>query len=242
MTTGPARAVDPPVADIPAPRRAARTLAVDFVGVLAALGVFGLLAVGVHDQEWSALDAFVTPFLHDRASPALDAIMNAATFVGSDIVLLGITLAALAILVLRARVREAAFLAVAVIGSVALNGVMKLFFQRPRPRLPWAHVLPDYSFPSGHSMNSFVLYLGLALIAWALLGRRIGIPAVVAALALVVLIGTSRIYLGYHYFTDVVGGFAAGLTWLLLVGMALHAGPLLARWRHGRAASRREAG
>lgn len=236
MTTEPARAADPPVADIPAPRHAARTVALDFVGVLAALAVFGTLAVGIRDQEWSALDAFVTPFLHDRASPALDAIMNAATFVGSDIMILGVTLAALATLVLRARAREAAYLAVAVAGSVALNAIMKVFFQRPRPKLPWAHVLPDYSFPSGHSMNSIVLYIGLALLAWALLGRRIGIPAVVAALALVVLIGTSRIYLGYHYFTDVLGGFAAGLTWLLLVGVALRAGPLLTRWRRDGAA------
>lgn len=231
MRIPPRRKDDPPVAGIPAPRFATGLVALGFAGILVGLAVFGSLAVEIRGQELSALDAVATPFLHDRASPTLDAIMNAATFVGSDFAILPILLVTLAILVWRGRVREAVFLGVAVAGSVALNGVMKLFFQRPRPKLPWGHVLPDYSFPSGHAMNSLVFYLAVALLAWALLGRRIGVLAVTVALGLALVVGISRIYLGYHYFTDVVGGFAAGLVWILLVGGALHGGPWLARWR-----------
>ena len=51
---------------------------------------------------------------------------------------------------------------------------MKVVVERPRPALPWAHVLPDYSFPSGHTMNSLVFYLAVALIVWAIYGRRAG--------------------------------------------------------------------
>ena len=60
--------------------------------------------------------------------------------------------------------------------------------------------------------------VGLAVLAWVVFGRRIGILALSVALGLVFLIGTSRIYLGYHYFTDVIGGVAAGLVWILIVG------------------------
>jgi membrane-associated phospholipid phosphatase len=222
---------DPPVAGVSTPRFASVVVVLGFVAMLVGLTVFGSLAVVIRGQEPFLLDTLATPFLHDRASPTLDAIMNAATFVGSDVVIVPALLVTLAILGWRRRVREAVFLAAAVVGSEALNGGMKLFFQRARPTLPWAHVLPDYSFPSGHSMNSLVFYLSVALLAWALLGRRAGVPAVTIALGLVLLVGTSRIYLGYHYFTDVLGGYAAGLVWILLVAGALHGGPWLARWR-----------
>jgi membrane-associated phospholipid phosphatase len=221
------RANDPPVAGVAAPRATTQVLLMAFVGILLGLLVFAGLADGIRGKELTALDGVVTPLLHDRASPALDVVMNLATFVGSDFVILPLLLVAVALLVWRGRRRDAVFLAVAVAGSIALNGTMKLFFQRPRPKLPWAHVLPDYSFPSGHSMNSLVFYVALAFLVWAIFGRRAGLAAIVGAVALAVLVGTSRIYLGYHYFTDVVGGFAAGLVWLLLVASALHVGPLL---------------
>jgi undecaprenyl-diphosphatase len=120
---------------------------------------------------------------------------------------------------------EALFLAVAILGSVALNSVLKLFIQRPRPPLPWAHVLPDYSFPSGHSMNSLVFYLAIALIIWARAKPPAGSIAVIAAFVIAISVGFSRIYLGYHYLSDVVGGYAAGLAWLLVVALAFETIP-----------------
>jgi undecaprenyl-diphosphatase len=231
VTNLPRAADDPPVAGIRRPRLATGIVVVGFIGLLAGLVVFGSLAVEIRGQELSALDSIATPFLHDRASPLRDLVMNAATFIGSDFVVLPLLGVSLAVLLSRRHVREAVFLGVAVAGSVALNWTMKLIFQRPRPKLPWAHVLPDYSFPSGHSMNSFVLFVGLALLAWAFFGRRIGMLAVAVALGCVFLIGTSRIYLGYHYFTDVIGGVTAGFVWLLVVGGALHFGPTVAGWR-----------
>ena len=129
------------------------------------------------------------------------------------------------LLLYRGHRAEALFLAVAIGGSVALNGIMKVVVHRPRPVLPWAHVLPDYSFPSGHTMNSLVFYLAIALIVWARLGRRAGSLAVAVALLIAVAVGFSRIYLGYHYLSDVVGGFAAGLAWLLVVALAFETIP-----------------
>jgi undecaprenyl-diphosphatase len=120
---------------------------------------------------------------------------------------------------------EALFLATAILGSIALNGILKVFIQRPRPQLPWAHVPLDYSFPSGHSMNSLVFYLAIALIIWTRAKAPAGSIAVIAALLIAISVGLSRIYLGYHYLSDVIGGFAAGLAWLLVVALAFETIP-----------------
>jgi undecaprenyl-diphosphatase len=199
-----------------------------FVALFACLLVLGSIAEDVHDQEASALDALVTPLLHGLSNPTLDAVMGALTDVGSTVVVVPLLAVALALLAWRRHRREVLFLVVAMAGSLALNQSLKLIFHRPRPQLAWAQVQPEYSFPSGHAMNSLVFYVALALVVWVLWGRRAGVISVVVAIVLAVLIGTSRIYLGYHYFTDVAGGFLAGTAWLMILTAAFRAGPL---WR-----------
>ena len=93
-------------------------------------------------------------------------------------------------------------------------------------------MLPDYSFPSGHTMNALVFYAALALIAWSIAGRRAGLIALALAALITFGVGVSRIYLGVHYLTDVVGGVLAGLAWLLVAGTALRARPAWRRWRN----------
>ena len=212
-------------------RTASLTVVGGFFALVACLVVLGSLADSIHEKEALALDALATPLLHGLASPVLDQLMNAATFMGSNLVIPPLfILAALWLAWIRRR-REALFLAVASGGSLVLNEVMKLLVQRPRPQLAWAQVLPDYSFPSGHTMNSLVFYVALAVVLWSVHGRRIGRASLSAGIALALLIGVSRIYLGYHYFTDVVGGLLAGTAWLLIVAAAFHAGPLSRLWR-----------
>ncbi len=200
-------------------------LGVGFGIALVALIVFGFLADRIYTQETFALDAVANPFLHAISSPWLDAVMTGFTDLGSAPGI-GLVLAvAVGLLLGRGQRAKALFLAAAVAGSVALDGILKLIIERPRPALPWAHVLPDYSFPSGHSMNSLVLYLAIALIVWVSYGRRAGSAAVVFAIVIAGAVGFSRIYLGYHYVSDVVGGFAAGLVWLFAVAVAFEAIP-----------------
>ena len=191
-----------------------------FVALFACLLVFGAIAEDVHEQEANALDSLLTPLLHSLSNPTLDAVMNGFTDLGSTIVVLTLLVLALVLLVWRRHRVEALFLLVAMVGSVAINESLKLIFHRPRPQLSWAQVQPEYSFPSGHSMNSLVFYGALALIVAVLWGRRAGLASLVLAIALALLIGTSRIYLGYHYFTDVVGGYLAGAAWLFIVAAA----------------------
>jgi undecaprenyl-diphosphatase len=210
--------------------RASLLLVAGFGTLVACLVVFGSVAEGIRDNEVFVLDTLATPILHDLASPQLDSVMNAATTVGSFTVIPLLFALSVVVLLVRRRPGAALFLTIASGGALLLYALMKLFFERPRPRLPWANVLPDYSFPSGHTMNSVAFYLALAVIVWSIAGRRWGTAAFVAALALCTLIGTSRIYLGYHYFTDVVGGALAGVAWLLVTLAAFRRGPLQRFW------------
>jgi undecaprenyl-diphosphatase len=84
-------------------------------------------------------------------------------------------------------------------------------------------------------MNAVIFYVALALIIWSNFGRRAGLTALATAAVLSVGVGVSRIYLGAHYLTDVVGAFLAGLSWLIVIGGAFRLRP--ERWRSGRRAS-----
>ncbi len=235
---GPLGEVDPahptaaPPGTVPRPPVAVATGTVvfGFAGLVAALVVFGSLADGVRDQEVFALDAWATPFLHSIASPTTDLLFNTLTAMGSSIVVLPIFVVVLALLLMRRRFGAGLFLSVALGGSLVIDALTKLIFQRPRPKLDYAAVLPDYSFPSGHSMNGVVFYVSIALVLWSAFGRRVGVPALVIAALLAFGIGVSRIFLGYHYLTDVVGGWLAGVVWLLVVGAAFRARPKMWRW------------
>jgi membrane-associated phospholipid phosphatase len=221
-----------PVRVSPPPRSRLMLLAGGFIALFACLLALGAIAEDVHDQEANALDSIATPLLHSLSSPALDAVMQALTDLGSTLVVAPLFAVSFALLIWRRHRREALFLAVSVAGSTALNQSLKLIFQRPRPQLAWAQVQPEYSFPSGHAMNSIVFYVALALIVLVLWSRRAGLVSVGLAIVLALLIGTSRIYLGYHYFTDVVGGLLAGAAWLLIVLGAFDGG----LWLRGRRA------
>jgi undecaprenyl-diphosphatase len=212
---------------------ATRTIVLGFVGLVASLVALGYLAEGVRTQEVFALDTWATPFLHGIASPALDSLMNALTDFGTTTVIVPIFVIAVAWLAFSRRYGAALFLGVATGGSLFLQATMKLFFMRPRPHLPWAQVLPDYSFPSGHTMNAIIFYVALALILWSVAGRRMGVVALVLAVVLALGVGVSRIYLGYHYLTDVAGGLLAGIAWLLVVGAAFRARPTWWQWGGG---------
>lgn len=192
----------------------ARLLALAFLVAVGTLALFGVLAEDVYEHESIAWDAQANSGLHSYATPTFDAIMNAASWIGSGPVLVALLLLSGGGLWLVHRRREAVYLVVALVGSGLLNDILKFIFQRARPDLAWSLPNPTYSFPSGHSMSSLVFFLALAVVVWTIGGPRWGVLAVVVASLLVLVIGISRIYLGYHYLSDVIGGYSAGLCWL----------------------------
>ena len=199
-------------------------LAISFLVALGALGVFLDYAEDVRGNEAIVWDEGAGRFLHGYSTPLLDALMHGISFLGSTPVIASILAVAVGALLVRGKRRQAVFLLVAQAGGSAIFLTMSNYFERPRPRLPWSPRTVGYAFPSGHSLNSFVLYLGLATVAWVLWGRRVGLAAYAAAALVVLLVGVSRIYGGYHYFSDVVGGFSAGLFWLIAATVAVGPG------------------
>jgi undecaprenyl-diphosphatase len=185
--------------------------------------VFGFLGEEIQDREPVGVDTGASQFLHGYSSAPLDAAMMLASFLGSAYFVIPMLALAAILLLRRRRLAEAIYLSTAYAGSGALNYVLKLFFHRLRPDLPWSPGTQDFSFPSGHAMNSFTFYVGLAVVVWLVAGRRAGITALAGGLLVVLLVGLSRVYLGYHYVSDVLGGYSAALLWLVLWAVAFSA-------------------
>jgi undecaprenyl-diphosphatase len=186
-------------------------LALLFVGVLLPLWLFAELADEVHGMEAMVFDDALLLQLHGRTSPLLDRFFSWFSLAGYRYGVLPLDIAiSLGLLAFR-RWREAAFAIVAFGGSALLNMTTKQVFQRPRPAL-WESSAPEttFSFPSGHAMGSMTLAAVVALLAW---NTRWRWPVLLAALAFTWLVGMSRLYLGVHYPSDVLAGWAAGLAW-----------------------------
>jgi undecaprenyl-diphosphatase len=115
-------------------------------------------------------------------------------------------------------------------GGSVLNLLLKHFFHRQRPVLENPLVtLSSFGFPSGHTMGATLFYGLVGLFLVYSLGTWLGRVFVCFAAALVIaFIGASRIYLGAHYFTDVIGAIAVGLVWLAFVWTGVET---LRKWR-----------
>lgn len=151
------------------------------------------------------------------------------TALGGGTVLTLFTLLVIGWLLVQQKYGHALFIAVAVGSGGILNTMLKTGYARPRPALV-AHLVEvsSSSFPSGHAMNSAIVFLSLGvLLSRALPERRLKGYVLSAGVVLTLLVGTSRVYLGVHWPTDVLAGWAIGLAWaglVWLVAERLHAG------------------
>lgn len=139
------------------------------------------------------------------------------TAIGSPAVLALVTAIATGYLALLRNFRAVVFLLAAVLTGALLAWALKTTFDRPRPPLVLAVPMPaSPSFPSGHSLGSAVVYLTLGAMLARFEGRRwLKIYWIVVAVLLASIVGMTRIYLGVHYPSDVLAGWAAGSAWAL---------------------------
>ena len=180
---------------------------------------FGWLADEALEGDARHFDDVTRAAVHQLATPFLTAIMRGFSFVGSTIALSLGTIFVVVQFAMRKWGREARLFAITMIGAGLLNITLKLAFKRPRP-VPFFNLSPPetYSFPSGHSLTSAVFFGALAAILTARIkSKRVRVAVWIVATAMFLLIGLSRIYLGVHYTTDVIAGFAAALIWILVV-------------------------
>jgi membrane-associated phospholipid phosphatase len=198
-----------------------RTISLIF---LLCVGVFSWLAWQVQSRgEIVHVDQRVAETLHESAGPWGIFGLKIFTFFGEFAALTTLAVLATAILV-RARAHGlAAGWVCAMIGTGVLNEALKRAFARPRPSFAEPIVIASgFSFPSGHSMGTMVATTMLAYAAFrwvsAVKWRRI---TVAFAITWTLTMGFSRMYLGVHYLSDVIAGFAAGGAWACICMAAL---------------------
>ena len=145
--------------------------------------------------------------------PWLTQLLKAVTTLGNPPVASALVALAGVVLALSGRARTAAILLVAILGGLLLSELTKWSVHRPRPDVVWREIpLPGPgSFPSGHAFIGMAFYAGLALVGPRRLSTGARVFLACAGFALALLIGVSRIYLGVHYPTDVLGGWTLGL-------------------------------
>jgi undecaprenyl-diphosphatase len=147
--------------------------------------------------------------------PALRAIA-AITHLGDTLWVASAAAAVLLSLLLRRQGELALAWAVALLGILPINGGLKALFRRVRPLHDHGFLIePGWSFPSGHAFGAVVFYGMLAYVLLRL-SRRFHRAIVAGAVLMVGVIGTSRILLQVHYFSDVLAGYATGGAWLVL--------------------------
>jgi undecaprenyl-diphosphatase len=184
--------------------------------------MFAWLGSEVGEGETHAFDARILLSLRsagDLAQPIgphwLQMAMLDLTALGGGSVLTLLTTVAIGFVVAKRKWRQAAFIAAAIGGGAVLSALLKTGYARPRPDLA-AHLVEvsSASFPSGHAMNSAVTYLTLSvLLARAAPEPRVKAYLIWVGVALTLIVGLSRVYLGVHWPTDVVAGWAVGAAW-----------------------------
>lgn len=161
-----------------------------------------------------AVYGFVSGFISDGTTR----FMKFITFWGSGLALTVLTVMLLLAALLFRKKRTlpyALLIAVNIIMGALLNYILKQLFRRRRPDVLKLVEIGGYSFPSGHSMSSVIFYGFIVFLCLKYVKHRSKYLVAAVLGLLVLMIGISRVYLGVHYASDVLGGFIIGLAWLI---------------------------
>jgi membrane-associated phospholipid phosphatase len=213
-----------------------RTLLTAPLAVLIATSLFlGALFLHLGDEvregETLAADRSALHTIDANTASVPVAVANDASLPGAEVVVGAVGLALTAAFLLRRRVVDALFIAASIGGYAALTLVVKHVVQRQRPVAFFRVPESGYSFPSGHTFGATCLAAAVGYLLWR--SRwHIGAKAALTAMlvAMVALVGASRLVLGVHYPTDVLGGLLLGGAWMAALVAARYAVER-ARWR-----------
>ncbi|MEN3971235.1 phosphatase PAP2 family protein [Sphingomicrobium sp. XHP0235] len=198
--------------------------------MISTLVLFGLavLAEEILEGDSFAFDQTIISGLRLATDPAqaiapgwVTSAMIDITAMGGGTILSFVTIFAVGYLLAIGRQRIALFVAAVIVTGAILTDLLKSLFSRARPDLvPHLVEVHSLSFPSGHSMNSALVYLTLAaLVARTRTDTGVRIYLMSAALLLTFLVGVSRVYLGVHWPTDVLAGWGVGALWAALASL-----------------------
>jgi undecaprenyl-diphosphatase len=195
------------------------------LGACLAVWAFIALAGEVMDGDTQGLDTRILLALRSPLDPSrprgpawLEPAMLDLTSIGGPWVLGLVVVAVVGFLLLQTRYHSALVVLITSISGEFVNQALKGVFQRPRPSIvPHLRAVVETSFPSGHAMESAIIYLTLGTMLMRLAERRLTKAfCLVMAIVVTLLVGVSRVYLGVHYPTDVIGGWIFGFVWASL--------------------------
>lgn len=216
------------VAEFVRPHRRDSRILVTFLVVAVVLFGLGLLASEVAEGDTFAIDKAIVTGLRTAADSAvpigphwLQKWLTDFTALGGAPVLTLLTVIVVGLLAAMRKYAMAGFVAVAISAGAILSFTIKAIFERPRPEIvPHLVEVSSTSFPSGHAMNSSIVYLTLAvLLARSMDSRRVQVYLIGTAIALALMIGCTRVYLGVHWPSDVLAGWTVGAGWAALCSL-----------------------
>ena len=187
-----------------------------------AVAAFTWIAANVEtDGMLTLIDAWVGTWLHLHAIPLITEAMIVISFLGAPSTLTAVTAVVCVALVRKRSYDRLVTLVTLVLGGNLLNYGLKHLIHRGRPTFEDPLLtLSSYSFPSGHAMASTVFY-GFVIVCVLTMARRRHNVAITAGILMVGLVCLSRVYLGVHYVTDVLGGILEAIAWSTLALTAL---------------------
>jgi len=199
----------------------ARALALPMVLLIAAAWLFfGILEDVVSGDPLVLADGAIYRALQDIRTAPGDAVMIAITELGDTAVVVAVTIIIFLWLAWKRAWRTAAYWIAAIAGASALNTAIKVALHRARPGELLYSGWSAFSFPSGHSTINMVLYGFLGFLIARELRPTLRVSVVLGAAVLIFMIAFSRLYLGAHWLSDVLGGLAFGSAWLALLGLS----------------------
>lgn len=189
--------------------------------LVGSLTVFIVMAILVLTEKGFVIDDPICSAIYGFRREGLTQIMIGITYLGDWQVISGLCI--LFLLLKRTRQEWGYPLAISAVTATILNRILKHLVQRPRPEEVLHLILQGgYSFPSGHSASSFAFYAMLIYLINAHVENKRAATALTAVLSVIILlIGTSRIYLGVHYPTDVLGGWSEGMVVVFVISRVL---------------------
>lgn len=180
-----------------------------------ALILFLILVFTIFDNKIAIIDKYIESFIISIRNERLTKTMTAITNISSAYTLIAITLL---LFILMKDKKKSLLIFLNLIYVFLTNQVVKLLFRRSRPESD-LHLVEasGFSFPSGHSMVSMAFYGLLAYLIYIKIKNKfLKVLVIILTIIFIFMIGFSRIYLGVHYFSDVIGGFLLAITYLMI--------------------------
>ena len=188
---------------------------IKYIIIVGCLMLFGFIAFNVYKINEFYSDGIIYDFVYEYViSDGMTPFIKFITWFGSvfGIIVVGL----ISIFIIKDKKINISFVVCLILG-VIINNVIKIIFARARPDINPLMIENTYSFPSGHSMMSMILYGYLIYLIYNYFKSKKYKWLLICVLSILILcIGFSRIYLGVHYVSDVVGGFVLGIAYLIL--------------------------